>query len=150
MLLNDSECISVWLGCSLLSLCSIRTESSFVAYSTGRCQKTKIKMGLHFFPFFPLSICLPAVLFINLLFICAENSPPVSIFLSLSGPCLSSSLSVRLPPPLPSVSAVTVTYNYSADLLPVSITSAVQRNCRSVEESIVGVPGGFLDNELAQ
>lgn len=49
-----------------------------------------------------------------------------------------------------SFSSVTVTYNYSADLLPVSRTSAVQRNCRSVEESIVGVPGGFLDNELAQ
>lgn len=48
------------------------------------------------------------------------------------------------------VSCITVTYNYSADLLPVSITSALQRNCRSVEESIVGVPGGFLDNELAQ
>lgn len=42
-----------------------------------------------------------------------------------------------------------VTYNYSADLSPVSVTSTLQRSCRSVEESIVGVPGGFLDNEFA-
>lgn len=82
----------------------------------------------------------PAALFINLLFICTENSP-----LSPLPPSLLSVIRS-----VSSFSGVTVTYNYSADLLPVSRTSAVQRNCRSVEESIVGVPGGFLDNELAQ
>lgn len=75
----------------------------------------------------------PAALFINLLFISAEN-PPWFLSLSLS---LGASLSLA------------VTYNYSADLPPASITSALQRSCWSVEESIVGVPGGFLDNELA-
>lgn len=101
-------------------------------------------MGLNSFSLSDL-FYFPAVLFINLLFICTEYSPLVSISLSLWVPvCHSLSLS------LSSVSSITVTYNYSADLLPVSITSALQRNCRSVEESIVGVPGGFLDNELAQ
>lgn len=79
-------------------------------------------------------LVLPAALFINLLFISAENPP---WFLSLA-PLLRVPLSLA------------VTYNYSADLPPVSVTSALQRSCRSVEESIVGVPGGFLDNELAR
>lgn len=106
-------------------------------------EEKKKKMGLNFFSLH-LSY-FAAALFINLLFICTENSPQVSISLPVCHP-----LSLFLHLSLSSVSSVTVTYNYSADLLPVSITSGVQRNCRSVEESIVGVPGGFLDNELAQ
>lgn len=47
-----------------------------------RIQQGGIKMLLKFFPALNLS-CFPAVLFINLLFICTENSPLVSLSLSV-------------------------------------------------------------------
>lgn len=126
-------------------VCIVWTEPPFVTYSTGRWWKKKKKnqngaeflssvKSLLVFLLHCLSICCLSVQKILHRFLSLPVCHPLSLYLCLS---------------LSSVCSVTVTYNYSADLPPVSITSGVQRNCRSVEESIVGVPGGFLDNELA-